>query len=224
MTRRLRPRFVPSLAFPRLVPPLGIMMGIDKAERVHSYVQAQLPFVPFYGTDILAPVDSLPEAFDLKTPVLTARNPHIIIQPELYPPSASTYLEIEGSGSVSAHAGHALTKRSIKVQKNRSVYHPLGAEERRRPLRPKRCARTTPDPVQLAEPAKERTPVKTQKKRHCEKPRLPTTLSFLYSLAPKNIGPSRLTVSRLRTPRNPMLIISRYLLAIRVFSGKENYP
>lgn len=201
-------------------------MDIDKAGRVHSYIQAQVPFVPFYGTDLLAPVDSLPEAFGLQTPVLTARNPRVNVQPELYPPSASTYLEIQGSGRVPAYADLALTKRSPKVQKNRSVYHALGAEERKRPLRPKRCTRATPDPDPLAEPAKERIPVKTQRKRRCEKPRLPATLSFLYGLTPKNIGPSRLTVSRLGTPQNlgPTLIIPRYLLAIRVYLGKEKHP
>ena len=220
----LRPRFVPSPSFPRLVQP--VRMDIDKAGRVYSYVQAQLPFVPFYGTDLFAPVASLHEAFGPQTPILTARNPHVNIQRELCSLTASTYLEIQDSGSVPAQADLTLAKKSTEVRKDRSMYHSLRAEERKRPLRPKRCIRITPDPGPLAEPAKERTRMKSRRNRRCEKPRLPTTLSFLYGLTPKNIGPSRLTVSYSRTSRkpDPTLIISRYRLAIREFLGKENRP
>lgn len=203
-----------------------VRMDIDKVGRVHSYVQAQLPFVPFYGTGLFAPVDSLHGAFGPQTPILVARNPHVNIQRELDSLSASTYLEIQGSGRLPAQADFTLAKKSTEVRKDRSMYHPLRADKRKRPLRLKRCIQITPDPGPIAEPAKERTPMKSQRNRRCEKPRLPTTLSFLYGLTPKNIGPSRLTVSYLRASRKPdsTLIISRYRLVIRVFSGKENHP
>ena len=188
-TGRLQPRFVPSPTFPRLI---TNAMDIDKAGRVRSYVHAQLPFVPFYGTDLLGPVESLPEAFGLQTPVLTARNPLAITRPE-----------VQASRGAPAQADPTPIKKSTESQKKRSAEHSIGVEERKRPLRPKRHTWTTPDPDPSSEPAKEHTPMKRQRRHRREKPSLPTSLSFLYGFTPKNVGPSRLTVSRLNTPLEP---------------------
>lgn len=178
-------------------PDLRSPMDIDK---VRSYVCAQLPFVPFYGTDILGPVESLPESLGLQTPVLIARNPLAAIRPKSHT-SASTCLEVQASGSTLAQADPTQTKESTEIRKKRSVKdHPLGAEERKRPLRLKRHTRTTPDPDSLSEPPTEAASTKRGKKRHRGKPRLPASLSFLYGFNPKNVGPSRLTVSHLNMP------------------------
>jgi len=167
-------------------------MDIDKAGRVCSYVHAQLPFVPFYGTDLLDPVESIPEAFGLQTPVLTARNPLVTIRSE-----------VQGSRSAPARADPTLIKKSTEVQKKRLMEHPIGIEEWKRQSRLKRHIRTTPDHDPSSEPAKEHAARKRQRRRSREKPSLPTGLSFLYGFSPKNVGPSRLTVSRLNTPLEP---------------------
>ena len=160
-------------------------MDIDKAGRVCSYVHAQLPFVPFYGTDLFDPVQSIPEAFGLQTPVLTARNPLVTIRSE-----------VQGSRSAPARTDTTLIKKSTDVL----TEHPIRTQERGRQSRLKRHTRTTPDPDPSSEPAKEYTTRKRQRRRSREKPSLPTSLSFLYGFSPKNVGPSRLTVSRLNTP------------------------
>jgi len=167
-------------------------MDIDKAGRVRSYVHTQLPFVPSYGTDILGPVESLPEAFDLKTPILTARNPLLTIRPE-----------VQGSRGAPTQADPTLTKKSTEIRKKRSAEHPIGAEEREQSLMLKRHTRTTSDSAPSSEPAEEHTPVKRQRRRRREKPSLPTSLLFLHGFTPKNVGSSRLTVGRLNTPLEP---------------------
>ena len=164
-------------------------MDIDKAGRVRSYVHAQLPFVPFYGTELLGPVESLPEAFGLQTPVLIARNPLVTIRPE-----------VQGSRGTPAQTDPPLIKKSTEIQKKRLAELPIGVGEGKGPLRLKRRTRTTPDPDPSNESAKEHAPMKRQRRRRREKPSLPTSLSFLYGFTPKNVGPSRLTVSRLHTP------------------------
>jgi len=163
-------------------------MDIDKAGHVRSYVHAQLPFVPFYGTDILGPVESLPEAFDLQTPVLTARNPLLIIRPE-----------VQGSRGAPTQANPTLAKKPTEIQKKRLAEHPIGTEEGEQPLILKRNTRTTPDPDPSSELAEEHTPVKRQRRRRREKPSLPTSLLFLHGFTPKNVGSSRLTVGRLNS-------------------------
>lgn len=178
-----------------------MLMDIDKPGRVRSYVHAQLPFVPFYGTDILGPAESLPDAFGLQTPVLAARNPLATIQPELQPPSVSVCLEIQSSRGAPAQAEHTLTTKS--AEERRLAKHTLGTEERKQPLGLKRNTRVTPDLDPFSEPAKQHTPMKRQRRHRCEKPRIPTSLLFLCGFTPKNIGPSRLTVSRLNTPLVP---------------------
>lgn len=165
-------------------------MDIDKAGRVCSYIHAQLPFVPFYGTDILGPVEPLPEAFDLQTPILTARNPLLTIRPE-----------VQGSRGAPTQADPTLAKKSTEIRKKRSAEHPIGAEEREQSLMLKRHTRTAPDPS--SEPTEEHTPVKRQRRRRREKPSLPTSLLFLHGFTPKNVGSSRLTVSRPNTPLEP---------------------
>lgn len=178
-------------------------MDIDKAGRVRSYVHAQLPFVPLYGTDLLGPVQSLPEAFDLQTPVLTARNPPVTILPELYPQSASVCFEVQGSGGVLAQPGPTLNKNPTEIQKTRLAKRPLEAGERKRPLRLKTHTWSAPDPDSSSKLAKEHTSAKRSRRGYRGKPRLPISLSFLYGFTPKNVGPSRLTVNRLDTPVEP---------------------
>lgn len=181
-------------------------MDTDKAGRVRSYVYSQLPFVPFYGTDILGPIEPLPEALGLQTPVLTARNPLVAIQPELHAPSASVCLEVQNvqaSRGTPAQPDPTLTKRSTEIQKKRLAKHPLGAGERKQPTRPKKHTRTMPDPDSSSELAKEHASGKRARKYHRGKPRLPASLSSLYGFIPKNVGPSRLTVSRLDMPLEP---------------------
>jgi len=170
-------------------------MDIDKASRVRSYVHAQLAFVPFYSADLLDPGDS---ALGLQTPVLTARNPLVTVQPGPALPSASARLGVQGSRGSPTQVGSVLGERPAEIQKKRLVKH-LRAGERKRPLKLNRDARETPDPDSLNKSAKEYTPTKKERKRRREKPKFPTGLSFLYGFAPKNVGPSRLTVSRLNT-------------------------
>lgn len=172
-------------------------MDIDKGERVRSYVHAQLAFVPFYGADLLDLGDSLPEGFDPRTPVLTARNPLPTIQPE--PNSLSAPVHLEGPSGVPIQTGPLLTEKSSENQKKRLAEHHFGAKKRKRPLRLRRGTRATPDPDSSSEAAKDCTPVRGERSRRREKPRLPTGLSFLHGFAPKNVGQSRLTVSRLDT-------------------------
>jgi hypothetical protein len=164
-------------------------MDIDKVGRVCSYVYAQLPFVPFYGADLLGPVEPLPEAFDLRTPVLTARNPLVTIRQK-----------IQGSRGAPAQADPTLIKKSTEIRKKRLAELPITAEEMKRL---KRHTWTTPDPDPSAESVKEHTPMKRQRRRRREKSSLPTGLSFLYGFTPKNVGPSRLTVSPLNTSLEP---------------------
>ena len=173
------------------------MDSFDKAASVRSYVHAQLPFVPFYSTDILDPGDSLPEVFGLRTPILTARNPLVTIQPESNPPSASACLEDPRGGP--ARADPTLTQKPTKNQNKRLAKHPLEAKERKQRLRLRRDGQITPDPDSLSEPTKEHTPMRRERKTHRGKPRIPIGLSFFHGFAPKNVGPSRLTVSHLKT-------------------------
>lgn len=177
-------------------------MDTDKLGRVRSYVDTQLPFVPFYGADLLDTVEYLPEAFGLQTPVLTARNPLVAIRPELHPPSASVFLEAHEPRDVPAQADSTLTKEPTEIQKKRLVKRPLGTEGNR-PLRPKTYTQATPDPDSSSELAKEHAPMERERRGRREKPKLPTNLSFFYGFAPKNVGPSRLTVSRLNTSLEP---------------------
>jgi len=164
-------------------------MDINKVGRVRSYVHAQLAFVPFYGTDLLDPGDSLPEAFGPQIPVLTARNPLVTVQPESNSLSMSILSEGPTVGPV--QTGPPLTEKLSKNQKKRPAKHRPGAKGRKR----QRGA----DPDSPSEPAKDRTPTKGGRRSRCKKPRLPTSLSFLHGFAPKNVGPSRLTVSCLAT-------------------------
>lgn len=172
-------------------------MDIDKAGRIHSYVHAQLAFVPFYGTDLLGPSDSLPEVFGLQTPVLKARNPLVTVQPESNPLSASVYLE--GSRGGPTKEDPPPTKEPNENHKKRPAKDHLGAKERKRPLKVKGDTRVAPGPDSSSEPVKQRAPIKRERRSRREKPRLPTSLSFLYGFSPKNVGPSRLTVNLLST-------------------------
>ena len=168
---------------------------MNKAERVRSYVQAQLAFVPFYGTVLLGPGDSLPEVFGLQTPVLTARNPLVTIQPESNSPPASVCFE--GSRGSPTRANPPLAKKPCENQRKRPAEQRLGTKEQRRQSRPKRDNPAVPDLGSSSEPGKEQPPTKRSRR---DKPRLPTSLSFLHGFVPKNVGPPRLTVSRLDTP------------------------
>lgn len=196
-------------------------MDIDKAGRTRSYVHTQLAFVPLYGTDLVGPGESLPEVFGLQTPILAARNPLVVIQPESNPPeSAAVYPE--GMKGDPTQVGSP-TKNPSKSQKKPLAKHHLGVKERKRPLNPKSDTRTTPGLNSLREPVEERTPLKRERGSRREKARLPASLSFLYGFAPKNVGPSRLTVSHLGTHWNiGMLTRPRYRPAIRVFLEKES--
>lgn len=172
-------------------------MNIDKPGRVRSYVHAQLAFVPFYGADLLGPSDALPETFSLlHTPILTARNPLVTIQQEFGPP-ASAPLEVRGSNDGTTQAKPTLTRKTTEDQKRRPAKHPLRTKQRKRLIGMTRDTRKTPDPEPPSDPAEELTPVKRERRRRREKPRLPTGLSFLYGFAPQNVGPSRLTVGHL---------------------------
>ena len=197
-------------------------MDVDmKAGRIRAYVHAQLAFVPFYGADPIGPGDSLPEVLGLETPVLTARNPLVTIQPESNPPPVPIYLEDSRGGPTQAYP--PLTKKPTENQKDRRVKRHLDAKERKRPLKLKSDFPSIPGPNPSNEPAKERTSVRKERMGRREKPRLPTSLSFLYGFAPKNVGPSRLTVRRLGTHWNAgVLITPRYRLEIRVFLEEES--
>lgn len=173
-------------------------MDIDKGGRVRSYVHAQLAFVPFYGVDLLDPGDSLPETFGPQTPVLTARSPSATIQPGFNSLSAS--IRPEGSMGDPIQAGPPLTEKPSENKKRRLAKHPTGAKERKRSSRPRRGAQSTGDPDPMNEPTEDRTPIEGERKNRREKPRLPTSLSLLHGFAPKNVGPSRLTVSYFDTP------------------------
>jgi len=190
------PRFVPLLFATSHA--RKSRMDIDKGGRVRSYVHAQLAFVPFYGVDLLDPGDSLPEVFGPQTPVLTARNPSATIQREFHSLSAS--VRPEGLRGDPFQADPPLTEKSSENPKKRPARHHPGAKERKRSLRRRRGAESAGDQDPTSEPAEARTPVKGERRSRREKPRFPTSLSFLHGFAPKNVGPSRLTVSYLDTP------------------------
>ena len=174
-------------------------MDIDKADRVRSYVQAQLAFVPFYGTNILGPGGSQSEAFGLQTPVLTARNPLVGSQPEFNPSSAPVPVQVQGSKGASAETDPIPIE---EITKNRPAKRPPTAKEQNQQSPTlRKGGLLISDPDTSSEPTKDVSP-KRKRRRRREKPRLPTGLSFLYSFAPKNVGPSRLTVSRLKARLN----------------------
>ena len=212
------PRFVPSPVLSSHARKLR--MDIDKDGRVRSYVHAQLAFVPFYGADLLDSGDPLPEVFGLRTPILSARNPLVIVQPESNSQSAPT--RPEGPRVDPIQIDPLLTKKSNENQNKLLAKHHLGAKERKRSLRQRRG--TTADLDSSSEPAEDRTPTKGGRRNRRQKLKLPTSLSFFHGFAPKNIGPSRLTVSCLATLRNAApLIASRYRLAVRVFLEKGSH-
>ena len=174
-----------------------LLMDIDKAGRIRSYVQAQLAFVPFYATDFIGPGGSRPEASGLQTPLLTARNPLISTQPDFNPSSAPACIQVQSSKSDPTETDTMPTKKIAKVHKKRPGKRPPPSKEQNRPSRTSRKgSRITSDPDAPSEPTKR------ERGRHREKPRLPTGLSFLYSFAPKNVGPSRLTVSQSKANLN----------------------
>lgn len=173
-------------------------MDIDKGGRVRSYVHAQLAFVPFYGVDLLDPGDSLPEVFGPQSPVLTARNPSVTIQRGFN--SLSTSVRPEGSKGDSIQADHPLTEKPSENKTKRLAKHHPGVKERKRSLRVRREAQFTGDPDPASEHTEDCTLVKGGRRNRREKRRFPTGLSFLHGFAPKNVGPSRLTVSYLDTP------------------------
>lgn len=173
-------------------------MNSDKGVRVRSYVHAQLAFVPFYGVDLLDPGDSLPEVLGPQTPVLTARNPSATTQPEFSSLSAS--VRPEGLGGDPIQTDPLLTEKSNETRKKWLAKHHPGVKERKRSLKPRRGAQSVGNPDPTNEPTEDRTIVEGERKSRREKRRLPTSLSFLHGFAPKNVGPSRLTVSYLGAP------------------------
>lgn len=195
-------------------------MDIDKANRVRSYVQAQLAFVPFYETHFLAPCGSHSEAVGLQTPLLTARNPLVTIQPEFIPSSTSTSdcINVRGSKCGLTEADSMLTKKAAPAKRPMVI-----KEQNQRLLTLERGTRITSDPDASSEPAEDRSLKKRKRGRRREKLRFPTGLSFLYGFSPENVGPSRLTVSRSNAIMNPKFIISRYLLVIKGFLRKESH-
>lgn len=162
-------------------------MDIEKAGRIRSYVQAQLAFVPFYETDLLDRGGSQSEAFGLQSPLLTARNPLVTCQPEFNPSSSS---------SGSAETGSMLTEKPAANYKTRLAKRcPAAAEQDKHLLTLETRSRSASDPDFSSKPMKDLPPTKKERRRRNDKPRLPSSLSFLYGFVPKNVGPSRLTVS-----------------------------
>jgi len=182
---RVRPRFVPLLATSHA---WKSRMDIDKGGRVRAYVHAQLAFVPFYGVDLLEPGDFLPEVFGPQTPVLTARNPLATIQRELSPPMLAP-VHPEWLKEDPIQADPPLAEKSSENKK-----------KRKQSLRLRRGARSMGDPDPTSEPAEDHIPMKGERRSRREKRRLPTSLSFFHGFAPKNVGPSRLTVNYFRYP------------------------
>ena len=168
-------------------------MDVEKADLVRSYVQAQLPFVPFYGTDLLVPNDPRPEVFGLQTPLLTPRNPLIVTQPESNLAPASGRTHVQGTKSGLLRADSNLTKTPSG---NRKVRPSAVREQNRRSPTVKRDTRGALGLDDPREPLKNVSSMKPEKGRRSGKLKLPTGLSFLYGFSPKNVGPSRLTVSR----------------------------
>lgn len=196
-------------------------MDIEKSNRVRSYVQAQLAFVPFYGTDLIAPGGSQSEPFGLQTPLLVARNPLVTIQSESNPSFAS--VSIEGQSSKRGLAEiDPLTKKATESHKRRPKRPTVAKEQNQQLLTSKRGARIT-IPGAPSEPAEDPPPAKKKRGGRREKPRFPTGLSFLYGFTPENVGPSRLTVSRANVILNPKFIIFRYLAVIRGFLRKGSH-
>jgi hypothetical protein len=170
-------------------------MDIDEASRVRSYVQAQLAFVPSYGAGLLGPGGSQSGAFAPQSPLLVARNPLVAIQPEFNSSSASVLIGVQDKEGGPTEADSTPTKE------NRGGWpatRPLAAREQNQRFQQQliRDTRTTFDPRASSASAKHLSPVKKEKRRCREKPRLPSGLSFLYGFVPKNVGPSRLTVGR----------------------------
>jgi hypothetical protein len=199
-------------------------MDIDKANRVRTYVQAQLAFVPFYGTDLLAPGGSTSGAFGLRTPLLTARNPLVTIQSDFNPSLTFDCIESQGSKCALAEAVPSLAKKAAEDRKRRLAKRStVTKEQKKQSLTLKRGNSTTSGRGDPTEPAENVSPVKRKKGRHREKSRFPTGLSFLYNFAPENVGPSRLTVGRSNTVRNPKFIALRCLPVIRGFLRKESH-
>jgi hypothetical protein len=172
-------------------------MDVEKAARVRSYVQAQLAFVSFYGTDLLDPGGPQSETFDLQTPLLTARNPLVACQPEPSLSSVSACIEDRDSKGGLVETDSILTENTTGNYKRPLVKRPPAAKEENQCLSTlKKRSRSPSDPDVSSKPTKDLSPTKRRKRRHREKSKLPTGLSLLYSFAPKNVGPSRLTVSR----------------------------
>jgi hypothetical protein len=175
----------------------SLMERVDKAGRVQSYIQAQFPFVPFYGTDLLGPGGSQSEPFGLQTPMLTARNPLVSSQPISNPSYVPVCLEVQGSRGGSTDKNSRLTEKLAENRKNRLKKRlPSAIEPNISSSTSKKGIRIASGPDTPRKPTKDLSPLKRKRKGHREKPRLPTGLSLLYGFAPKNIGPSRLTVSR----------------------------
>lgn len=166
-----------------------------KAARVRSYVEAQLAFVPFYCADLLGPGGCQHEDLGLQTPLLAARNPVVTTRPGSGPSHSETaYAETRGLGGRSAEPISAALVKSLATNHENPPSLPIG-ERNKELARLQKMARETPDPDTLSGPAKDLSPVKGRRRRGHEKARLPTGLSFLQGFAPKNVGPSRLTVS-----------------------------
>lgn len=170
-------------------------MDIDKAGRVRSYVQAQLAFVPFYGADLLVPGGSRSETFDFQTPLLTARNPLVSSQPESDLTSASLSIGVQGSKRSPKKSVSMLSRDLSGNHKKRMAKHSSAAKEQnKRLLTSKTSNRNMSDPDALIGRTKDLSSMRRERRRRHEKPRLPVGLSFLCGFAPKNVGPSRLTV------------------------------
>ena len=217
----VQPRFVPSL-----LSHAWSLMDIDKSGRVRSYVQAQLAFVPFYGSDLLGPGGSRPEAPGLQTPLLTARNPVACNQLEPIPSSLSVCIGVRDLKGGSAEKASRVTGKPAGNHKNRLATRLPAAKDQDQRLPPSRGGgRVAFDPGDSSEPAKVLSPMKRKRSGCREKPRLPTGLSFLYSFAPKNVGPSRLTVSQPKTNSSLTVkfIIPRYRPAIKGFLERESH-
>jgi hypothetical protein len=171
---------------------------MDKADRVRSYVQAQLPFVPFYRMDLLGPSDYHPEASALEPALLSARNPLRAVQSVFNQPSeAGACTEIQGSKGGLAEADVTPRKGPAENRKTgRAKCLPTAEEQNQRPPTLETGTQIVLDPDASGGSTKILFPARREKRNRRGKSILPTGLSFLYGAVPKNVGPQRLTVGR----------------------------
>lgn len=169
-------------------------MDISKADRVHSYVQAQRAFVPFYGTNLLGSGCSQSEVFRLQSPLLVARNPLANVQPES--DFSSVLEDVQGPEGSLVGSDSISTKKSAENHRRWVANHPsaTGEQSQSSPML-ERTFQIMPTSGALSEPKKPFSSVKRKGRHGHGKPRLPIGISFLHGFVPRNIGPSRLTVS-----------------------------